>query len=338
MHLRSLTVSNIRSIRQLTIGLADGQGRPIRRKVLAGPNGCGKTTVLDAVTHLFGLLDDRLGASLLGADALPSGAGPLRGMIEADLVPQPARPAEHGNVVASVPRTARTEQEELEDQRQPTVALLGGADRTAYSAETWSALGKLHNLASLVRNSVGAPCLLLPADRGTLRVPPGLQVQTLKRLVPAHESLRTARERFDTVAVLLHLARIAPGQFDPDGRVERLWSVVGEYFPELPQPERAPALVPLYSFRGSRPLRADELSSGQGALLLMLGEVALRDPADGIVLIDEVEQHLHPRWATRVLEALGALSPSTQFIVTTHSPVVYGSVPEEDRMLLAPWD
>jgi predicted ATP-binding protein involved in virulence len=42
----------------------------------------------------------------------------------------------------------------------------------------------------------------------------------------------------------------------------------------------------------------------------------------GIVLIDEVEQHLHPRWQLNVMSLLGEAFPKMQFIATTHSPLV----------------
>jgi predicted ATP-binding protein involved in virulence len=42
----------------------------------------------------------------------------------------------------------------------------------------------------------------------------------------------------------------------------------------------------------------------------------------GIVLIDEVDLHLHPRWQHRVLRDLRTTFPEMQFIVTTHSPQI----------------
>jgi len=50
----------------------------------------------------------------------------------------------------------------------------------------------------------------------------------------------------------------------------------------------------------------------------------LKDPlaAEAIVLIDEVDLHLHPRWQMRVVQDLLRTFPNTQFILTTHSPVV----------------
>ena len=43
---------------------------------------------------------------------------------------------------------------------------------------------------------------------------------------------------------------------------------------------------------------------------------------DGIVFIDEIEQHLHPRWQRNIMQLLQESFPNVQFIATTHSPLV----------------
>ena len=54
----------------------------------------------------------------------------------------------------------------------------------------------------------------------------------------------------------------------------------------------------------------------------------------GVVLIDELDVHLHPRWQRRVASDLKTTFPKIQFVCTTHSPQVIGEVaPEEIRML-----
>lgn len=78
------------------------------------------------------------------------------------------------------------------------------------------------------------------------------------------------------------------------------------------------------------------LSDGQRALLLVFGEIALRAPQHGVVLIDEVEQHLHPRWQRIIPEALTALVPTAQFILTTQSPYLAAAFPD-DRLELGDW-
>jgi predicted ATP-binding protein involved in virulence len=52
------------------------------------------------------------------------------------------------------------------------------------------------------------------------------------------------------------------------------------------------------------------------------------------VLIDEVDQHLHPGWQQRILPALRDAFPRVQFIVTTHSPEVLSTVESEQIRIL----
>ena len=48
----------------------------------------------------------------------------------------------------------------------------------------------------------------------------------------------------------------------------------------------------------------------------------LDTPVDGIVVIDEIEQHLHPKWQKRVISSLRETWPRVQFFAATHSPLV----------------
>lgn len=60
---------------------------------------------------------------------------------------------------------------------------------------------------------------------------------------------------------------------------------------------------------------------------LVVGGLPMRAPA--IMLVDEIDLHLHPSWQQRVLQDLMRTFPLTQFIVTTHSPQVLTTVPSE---------
>jgi predicted ATP-binding protein involved in virulence len=54
----------------------------------------------------------------------------------------------------------------------------------------------------------------------------------------------------------------------------------------------------------------------------------------GVVLIDELDVHLHPRWQRRVATDLKATFPKIQFVCTSHSPQVIGEIaPDEIRLL-----
>ncbi|MCA9537801.1 MAG: AAA family ATPase [Myxococcales bacterium] len=55
---------------------------------------------------------------------------------------------------------------------------------------------------------------------------------------------------------------------------------------------------------------------------------------EGIVLIDEIELHLHPAWQHQVLRRLMHAFPRIQFVVTTHAPLVLASVPAKHLRFL----
>lgn len=64
-----------------------------------------------------------------------------------------------------------------------------------------------------------------------------------------------------------------------------------------------------------------------------LGELAPKESV-GVVLIDEVDLHLHPAWQQRVVLALRQAFPKLQFIVTSHSPQVLSTVKSESIRLM----
>lgn len=65
-----------------------------------------------------------------------------------------------------------------------------------------------------------------------------------------------------------------------------------------------------------------------------LGERALKE-TPGVVLIDELDMHLHPEWQRMIVRKLQEIFPELQFICATHSPQVIGEVQSEEILLLA---
>lgn len=56
----------------------------------------------------------------------------------------------------------------------------------------------------------------------------------------------------------------------------------------------------------------------------------------GVVLVDEIDQRLHPRWQQRVVPTLASVFPRLQFLASSHSPLVAGSVHHHNLFLLEP--
>ena len=97
--------------------------------------------------------------------------------------------------------------------------------------------------------------------------------------------------------------------------------------------------------KGDEELTTDQLSGGEKALLALVGDLARRmsiaNPGldnplegEGIVMIDEVDLHLHPSWQRKVVQRLPKTFPNVQFFLTTHSPVVASAVRPESLWVL----
>ena len=86
-------------------------------------------------------------------------------------------------------------------------------------------------------------------------------------------------------------------------------------------------------------LDVNQLSQGEKSLLALVGDIARRlallNPSldnplegEGVVMIDEVDLHLHPKWQHDLIDKFVATFPNVQFILTTHSPHVISDRPD----------
>jgi len=98
--------------------------------------------------------------------------------------------------------------------------------------------------------------------------------------------------------------------------------------------------------RGGITLDVAQLSDGERGVLALVLDLARRlsqanpslaDPladGDAVVLIDEIDLHLHPKWQRQIVRNLTAAFPRCQFIATTHSPQIVAAVEPEQVLLL----
>jgi energy-coupling factor transporter ATP-binding protein EcfA2 len=77
-----------------------------------------------------------------------------------------------------------------------------------------------------------------------------------------------------------------------------------------------------------------EMASGEQAVFPLLFEFVRLDIGKSIVLIDELELHLHPPEQQALLGMLRRIGPDCQFIITTHSPYLEGAIPDEHEVRL----
>jgi predicted ATPase len=72
-----------------------------------------------------------------------------------------------------------------------------------------------------------------------------------------------------------------------------------------------------------------EMSSGEQAVFSLVYEFVRLSVAKSIVLIDELELHLHPPEQQALLASLSSIGPDCQYIITTHSKYLTGIIPQE---------
>ncbi|HEX2571281.1 MAG TPA: AAA family ATPase [Polyangia bacterium] len=345
MQILRLTLENLRAIDSVELDLSTADGRPRRRTVILAANGFGKTTTLDAIAHIYGQFDERLGARSVTAADLRRTSTPQPGPgevsptglveIEANLVFEERQSIrayfpdvpEHGPLrreIGSMP---------ARDRSFTAQALLDSlASSESVRDDTFTA-----PVRAALLESRGAPCVYLVADRGTLAAPADVSAPELADFDPKVDCLAPGRARFRTLAARLALAYVSPRDNDRDGLVKRLWAVLAQYLPNMPRPVGVRGLTLLFDNQRRAQVGLSELSDGERAVLLLLGEIALRNPEHGVVLIDELEQHLHPRWQRDILDALVALAPTAQFIITTQSVSLAASA-EDDLVKIGDWD
>lgn len=155
-----------------------------------------------------------------------------------------------------------------------------------------------------------------------------------------NESLR------DVAAQGGSVLREGSGSYKSDRQLNAVRTAIERILPGFvnPRVRRQPLLRMIVEKNGEE-LVVNQLSDGEKCLLAMVGDLARRlaianpslpNPLDGegVVMIDEVDLHLHPQWQRMIIPALERTFSKCQFIFTTHSPLVLSYVPREQVFLI----
>jgi predicted ATPase len=321
LRLTKLTVRDFRGIDTLDLDFTDADGEPLDLIVLAGGNGSGKTAILEAILLALGL-----------PEMLPKDAAPLKEQIRFG--------GSRLQLEASLRYNDRTGQVSLTADFS-TAESLGAFTRLPGmpwpSIEYFSARREPEALGET------------PDVRGAQSIAEVRRIGELKRrLISAYyRDLRTSRQSGASEST--HFARLRRlwERFDGEGQILDVIPVDNNpgsgdevvLRDSRPIPEDVTSLAMARQLAPSRSdiphmVPLDRLSSGQMALFAFAGPIIFRDRPADIVLIDEPEQHLHVQWQLHLLDALRELSPSTLFIVATHSEEILGSVLSYERFIL----
>lgn len=323
---KSISIHHFRGVESLTLDLAPPDGEVPDLVVFAGPNGSGKTSVLEACLLALGkeaVLGERgrartnvqagtdgfsvtvglsLGESLFEVEARSDPSGAVRRtygpqpiapdwLVGAEKIGPPYRLIVEGIPVAY-----------FSSWREPRlvgpVAITAGKKGKRPAATEDNRLWRLKNLLVNLR---------------------------ARKAFGAGESQPGAGP--DQEQALLNTLNETWTSFYP-GRGDRF-----DVFAASEQVEEGFDLFLLRGAGGQR-IPVDSLSSGEIEVLTFLGTFLVEDLKDGLLFVDEPELHLHPGWHPVLLNALVKLLPETQIFVSTHSPHILNHVhPRRVRLL-----
>jgi predicted ATP-binding protein involved in virulence len=191
---------------------------------------------------------------------------------------------------------------------------------------------------------------LVPREQGQVKEPPsGLLTKQLSRL----DGYKTSVDPRLSVSVLTQwLARQSWLSFQQGGQDSQTFQVVRRaLLQSIPGAEdlhfdaKLGEVILRFANGDQQPFM--NLSDGQRAMLAVVGDLAQKaatlnphlgadvlKETEGVVMIDELDLHLHPTWQRHVIEDLRTTFPMIQFICTTHSPFLIQSLRSGEELLM----
>jgi hypothetical protein len=316
----SLTLENVRCFGpKQTLDLSDGNGKPARWTVIFGLNGTGKTTVLQSLVVVEPLSRSK---GPLSKESLPR-------FVNLSRVDQGSfyrgNKEETGTIGIETCQTQTITHPPFGLERSGLTLFSGGGK---YQLPPWLPTGEPRvpvcyaygasrrvSAIALGESEIDDPTSTLFSDKSSLRN----AEEWLLQLDYASKSSKT-QEQFE---VLQHVKVLLLNVMPDDELTDIRFVSTGGTHPT--------ARVEFKTPYGWVPLR--QLGYGYQTLITWVTDLASRiverypdspDPLaePAVVLVDEIDLHLHPVWQRKLMGFLTTRFPNTQFIVTAHSPLV----------------
>lgn len=129
-----------------------------------------------------------------------------------------------------------------------------------------------------------------------------------------------------------------------DLQLRAVESAITTFLPEFSELRYDENLKELFIYKGQEALKLKQLSDGELCLIALIADIArrlaianpaLHNPLQGeaIVLIDEIDLHLHPGWQRKLIANFRKTFPKTQFIFSTHSPQMISHIEPKNMWL-----
>lgn len=315
--IRSVKIENFRGLDKLELDFTDPQGNPSDVVVIGGPNGCGKTAVLEACYTLATKDQDFSQTRGFSQDAVRQGAtGYILSMI--------AR-VNDNNVTCSL--------------RYNTNSLDFGTAEPPFPEAVYISSRRQQSLVGSLSISLGSS--LTPDE------PQTSFDRTDDNGYWQHQERSRLRNLKQDIVDLKAFESMGGGGLQSHGsrtvldKLTGLWKLFyprgNEYFQVGPVGSNPHDGFDVFLVRPDGPrIPLDLLSSGQLELVIVFGALTITQQAPRLVIIDEPELHLDPQWHATLLHELRRSLPKSQFIVATHSPRIAESVNSYQRFYLVP--
>jgi len=342
MHISRLTLTHFRGASSLPLDLHE------HLNVFVGANGAGKSTVLDAAAILLSWLANRIKVSTASA----------RPITESDI--------QNGEFFAGLELL-------LEFKNKKYQWKLAKSRKGRISKEERSNLHELNQLSKQFQERITAndeqvnlPLLVYyPVNRAVLDIPLRIRGKHRFDLLTAYDESLTSGANFRTFFEWFREREDLENEnlkykdqlrmFDqkdvqwPDPHLTAVRQALERFMPEFTGLTVRRNPLRMEVSKNGKPLTVNQLSDGEKCLMAMIGDLARRlaiaNPVrknplhgEGIVLMDEIDLHLHPKWQRRVAPKLTEVFPRCQFLVSTHSPHVMTHVQPENLFLLRQTD
>lgn len=329
MHISRLKLERFRGALDLTIDLHE------KLNILVGMNGAGKSTVLDAAAVLLSWLINRI--KNLNASGRP--------MTESDI--------KNGKHSSKIELSVTEDFSNFSWSLAKTISW----HTKDVSSELKHLSEKAKEIQAKITEKEGQTNLSLfvyyPVNRAVLDIPLRIRSKHDFDLFSAFDESLTSGSNFRTFFEWFRdredleneNRRHGEGQF-PDPQLEAVRSALKQFMPEFSDLTIRRSPLRMEVKKNGERLTVNQLSDGEKCLMALAGDLARRmalanpvadNPLEGkgIVLIDEIDLHIHPKWQRRIIPNLRRVFPNCQFLISTHSPHVITHVPPESLFLLS---